>query len=204
MRAIPVDEAAARRVVPPRPPATAVDIEEAEWLARAGAGDRDGSFTDLYRRYESRVYGLGIRLLGDRGLAEELVQETFLRLWRGAGGYRPERGSVRAYVFTIARRVAVTLWRRPSSRPMGGEGPEGPEPGADDRVEEIILAVAVRDAMDALTPEHRQILALCVERDLSQAQAAAELGIPIGTVKSRTHHALRSLHDALAERGVLA
>lgn len=130
------------------------------------------------------------------------MQETFLRLWRGAGGYRPERGPVRSYVFTIARRAAITLWRRPSSRPM--DPPPAAESGGADRVEEIILAVSVRDAMSALTAEHREVLALCVERDMTQAQAAAHLGVPVGTVKSRTHHALKALHVALAERGIVA
>ena len=178
------------------------DAEEAVWLsdARAGDGSPGEPFVALYRRYEGRVYGLGLRLLGRRDLAEELVQETFLRLWRSADGYDPERGPVRAYVLAIARRTAITLWRRTT--------PEEPLPGADrdgavgDGVDELLLAVGVRDAMRSLSADHREVLALCVEQDLSRAEVARRLGVPVGTVKSRTHHALRALGAALAERGI--
>lgn len=181
--------------------AALADREEAGWLRRAGEAD-EAAFLDLYRRYERRVYGLGLRLLGDRGLAEELVQETFVRLWRGASAFRPDRGPVRAYVFTIARRAAVNLWRRPSSRPL--TPPPLAERDADDRVDEILIGVTVREALDALAPAHREILDLCVRRDLSQAQAADRLGVPVGTVKSRTHLALRALEQELDRMGVHA
>lgn len=212
---VPVDEGQPIPVTPMSPPApalapapaaapaphVAVEREEAEWMARAGRGDAD-AFVDLYRRYERRVYGLGLRMLRDAGLAEELVQETFVRLWRGAAGYEPELGSVRTWVVTIARRAAISLWRRPSSRPV--EPPPLAEVGEEDRADQIVLAVSVRDALEALTPEHREVLELCIDRDMSQAQAAAHLGIPVGTVKSRTHLALKSLEAELSRRGILA
>ncbi len=178
------------------------DGEEADWLIRAAAGDMDDAFVHLYRRYEGRVYGLGLRMLGDDGLAQELVQETFLRLWRGARAFDPARGSVRTYVLTIARRAAISLWRRPSSRPMA----PAPllEAGSVDPFDEILLGVSVRDALVALSDEHREVLTLCVDRDMTQAQAAEELRVPVGTVKSRTHHALIALRRALAERGIRA
>ena len=75
----------------------------------------------LYHRYERRLYGFGLRLLGEPGLAEELVQETWVRLWQSAPRFDPDRGTVRAFLFTIARRVAVDLYRRPSSRALGAE-----------------------------------------------------------------------------------
>lgn len=181
--------------------AAVADREEAVWLARAGERD-EAAFVDLYRRYERRVYGLGLRLLGDRSLAEELVQETFVRLWRGAPAFRTERGPVRAYVFTIARRAAITLWRRPSSRPL--TPPPLAERDLDDRVDEILVGVTVREALGALSPAHREILELCVHRDLSQAQAADHLGVPVGTVKSRTHTALRALERELDRTGIRA
>jgi RNA polymerase sigma-70 factor (ECF subfamily) len=178
------------------------DREEAAWLAGAAGGDLDGAFTSLYRRYEGRVYGLGLRTLGDRHLAEELVQETFTRLWRGAAAYDPAKGTVRTYVLTIARRTAIGLWRRPSSRPIA----PAPflEAGAEDPFEDVLLGVTVRDALGALSAEHREVLDLCVDRDMTQAQAAEHLRVPVGTVKSRTHHALGALEAALAERGVHA
>ena len=75
-------------------------------VARVAAGDRQDALGELYSRYERRLYGLGLKLLGDQSLAEELVQETFLRLWRNAAQFDPDRGSVATYIFTIARRIA--------------------------------------------------------------------------------------------------
>ncbi|MGE0028639.1 MAG: RNA polymerase sigma factor [Thermoleophilia bacterium] len=178
------------------------DAEEAAWLseARTPDGVPGESFVALYRRYEGRVYGLGLRMLGRRDLAEELVQETFLRLWRSADAFDPERGPARVYVLAIARRTAITLWRRASPQdPLPGDDRDG---AVGDGIDELLLAVGVRDAMQSLSPDHRKVLELCVERDLSQAEAARRLGVPVGTVKSRTHHALRALGAALAERGI--
>ncbi len=178
------------------------DAEEAAWLseARAGDGMPGEPFVALYRRYEGRVFGLGLRMLGSRDLAEELVQETFLRLWRSADAFDPARGPVRAYVLAIARRTAITLWRRAAPQePLPGDDRDG---AVGDGVDELLLAVGVRDAMQSLSEDHREVLALCVEQDLSRAEAARRLGVPVGTVKSRTHHALRALCAALAERGI--
>lgn len=124
------------------------------------------------------------------------------RLWRGAAAYDPAKGTVRTYLLTIARRTAIGLWRRPSSRPIA----PAPflEAGAHDPFDAILVGVSVRDALSSLSREHREVLELCVDRDMTQAQAAEHQRIPVGTVKSRTHHALNALQDALAERGVHA
>src|SRR5687768_1420436 len=103
---------------------TAAAAEETLLLGRVAAGDHGRPLVELYRLYSARLYGLGLRLLRDRGMAEELVQETFLRLWRSAARFDPERGSVRTFVFTIARRVAVDLLRRPASRPLTTADPD--------------------------------------------------------------------------------
>jgi RNA polymerase sigma-70 factor (ECF subfamily) len=113
--------------------------DDGELLAAVAAGDRGEPLRILYHRYAGRVYGLGCQLLGDRGLAEELVQETFVRVWRNAARYDPERGSVPTFVFTIARRLAADLYRRPSSRPTGAE----PVPRSED------------DHVDTLSPNSR-------------------------------------------------
>ena len=175
--------------------------EEASPLAKVAAGDRGEPLRELYTRYEGRVYALGIKLLGDASLAEELVQETFLRLWRRAGTYDPARGSVTTFVFTIARRIAIDLWRRPSSRPFDPE-PEVDVGGGHDPVERIILGLTVRDALDSLSAALREVLELSYHQDLKQTQIAERLGVPLGTVKTRTYHALRALRSALGERGV--
>ena len=185
-----------------RPHGHAADVaaaREAELLDAVAAGDRGAPLKELYHRYEGRLYGLGLRLLGDVGLAEELVQETFLRVWRSADRYDREKGAPSTFIFTIARRLAIDLWRRPSSRPFAESADDDPGP---DAVERVIVQLAVRDALDSLSDAHREVLELGYEGDLKQSEIAARLGIPLGTVKTRTYHALRSLKVALEERSV--
>ena len=173
---------------------------EAALLARVARGDRGAPLDELYRRYEGRIYGLGVKLLGDAGLAEELVQETFVRLWRRADRFDPSRGTVSAFLYALARRIAIDLWRRPSSRPLA------PEPTDDmagpDAIEHILVGLTVRDAMESLSPAHRQVLELSYTQDLTQVQIAERLGLPLGTVKTRTYYAMRALKLALEERGI--
>ena len=179
--------------------ADAAAAREAELLDAVAAGDRGAPLKELYHRYEGRLYGLGLRLLGDAGLAEELVQETFLRLWRSADRYDRERGAPSTFIFTIARRLAIDLWRRPSSRPFAESTDDAPGP---DAVERVIVQLTVRDALDSLSDAQREVLELSYDRDLKQSEIAERLGIPLGTVKTRTYHALRSLKLALEERSV--
>jgi RNA polymerase sigma-70 factor (ECF subfamily) len=181
------------------PAPVASDAVEAELLALVASGDTGEPLRRLYDRYERRLFGLGVHLLRERGLAEELVQETWTRVWRSASRFDPERGTARTFIFTIARRVAVDLWRRPSSRAFSRELEDA---GAvEARADEILLAVTVRDAMTSLSPAHREVLELVYDDDLKLAEIAARLGIPLGTVKTRAHHALRALRRALEERG---
>jgi RNA polymerase sigma-70 factor, ECF subfamily len=175
--------------------------DEAALLARVAAGDRGASLEELYRRYERRLYGLGLRLLGDQGLAEDLVQETFVRLWRQAHRFDPARGSVSAFVFAIGRRIAIDLWRRPSSRPLESP-PIQPEIAPADPLEAVVEGLAVRDALQSLSPAHQQILELFYVKDHKQTEIAELLGLPLGTVKTRAYYALRALKLALQERGV--
>ena len=176
------------------------DRQEAALLAAVGRGDRERALPELYRRYERRLYGLGLRLLGDSGLAEELVQETFLRIWRTADRFDPARGTAAAFIFAIARRLAIDLWRRPSSRPFQPETEQEVRP--DETIDHLLLELGVRDALDSLSDAHRQVLELSYQSDLTQSEIASRLGISLGTVKSRTYHALRAFRRAVEERGI--
>ena len=193
------EETLAARMSTSRGPSEAA-AAEAALMARVAAGDRGASLAELYRRYEGRLYGLGLKLLGDSGLAEELVQETFVRLWRRADRYDVERGTVSAFIYALARRIAIDLWRRPSSRPLAPEPHIGE--ASPDAIDRLLVGLTVRDALESLSAAHQEVLELSYTQDLTQAQIAERLGLPLGTVKTRTYYALRALKLALEERGV--
>lgn len=175
-------------------------------LARVAAGDQDEALVGLYRRFEAPLYRLGLRLLKDEGMAEELVQDTFVRLWRGADRFDPARGSVRTYAFVIAYGVAADLRRRAASRPLDTTPDDEVErraPAAPEALDQVLLGMAVGDALDSLSDNHGAVLRMYYEEDLTQPQIADRLGIPLGTVKTRTHHALRALRRELEERAVI-
>lgn len=179
----------------------AADSPEVRLLRGVVSGHPPDALDQLYHRYVGRIYNLGVRQLGDRQLAEELVQETFLRLWRSADSFDPQRGTVAAFVLTMARRIAIDLWRRPSSRPFEPEPPDAPT-ASGDQVDSLLTAVAVNEAMATLSPQHREVLELSYRGDLKQTDIAQVLGIPVGTVKTRSYYALRALKLALQERGI--
>jgi RNA polymerase sigma-70 factor (ECF subfamily) len=188
-------------------PAGAVDAgaaEDAALVARVAAGDSGDPMVALYQRYGSRLYGLGMRLLGDGSLAEEMVQETFIRLWRGAERFDPGKGSVSTFTFTIARRVAIDLRRRAAARPQQSRVEGADAAIEDDRAfEKLILGLDVRDALSSLSAKHREILELHFDDDLTQERIAKRLDIPLGTVKTRTYYGLRAMKLELEERGLI-
>ncbi|ASW57363.1 RNA polymerase subunit sigma [Plantactinospora sp. KBS50] len=158
----------------------------------------------LHDEHADALFAHALRLVGgDRQRAEDLVQETLLRAWRHPEALDPGRGSVRAWLFTTARNLAIDAWRRRSSR-VGEvvtdnlpEPPQGP-----DEADRAVEAWTVAEALGRLSPTHREVLVECFYLGRSVAEAAARLGVPPGTVKSRTHYALRSLRLVLAEMGV--
>ncbi len=174
--------------------------DDADLVAQIAAGDIGDPVAQLYRRHGPRLYRFGIQLLGDAGLADELVQECFVRLWRTAGRFDISRGSVAAYLTVIGRSIAADLRKRPSSRPLMPmeESQVPPQPDSADR---IVEALMVRDALETLTEAHREVLMLVHGEGLTQSQIAERLGLPLGTVKTRMFHGLRALRAALAERG---
>jgi RNA polymerase sigma-70 factor, ECF subfamily len=193
-----------KRAEETRPAAPAsVPEEEAELLARVAAGHRGAPLEELYDRYARRLYALGLRLLGSQGLAEELVQETFVRLWQQARRFDPERGSVGTFVFAIARRLAIDLRRRQSVRPTEVELPED-QATSSDQVEALIDSLTIRDALQLLTPRHREVLELYLVEGRKQTEIAELLDLPVGTVKTRTYHAVRAFRLALEECGIHA
>lgn len=176
---------------------------EAELVGRLAAGDRGEPLAELYDRYGTRVYRIGLALLGDAGLAEDLVQETFLRLWRSAGRFDARRGAVSTFVFMLARRAAVDLWRRNGAGPAPVAEVAGDDPAAEEAFDRLVLGLWVREALDTLPPHQRRVLELQYRADLTQSQVARLLDLPLGTVKTRTLRALRALARVLRERDLV-
>lgn len=177
--------------------------EEAELVAQIAAGEVEAPVTELYRRYGRRLFRFGVQALGNEGLAEEMVQECFVRLWRTAGRYDAARASVGTFLFVIARSTALDIRKRPSSRDLLPLE-EVYTPPQFSNVEQVLDSLIMREALDTLSVTHRQVLRLAYDQDLTQTQIADRLGLPLGTVKTRTFHAMRALRAALDERGFLA
>jgi RNA polymerase sigma-70 factor (ECF subfamily) len=137
---------------------------------------------------------------GDRAQAQDVVQETLLRAWRNPHVLVQASGSARGWLFTVAKRIVIDEWRTARSRrERVTDAP--PEQAVDDATDREVDRQVVAAAMQSLSLEHRAVLYECYFRGSSVAQAAATLNIPPGTVKSRTHYALRALRLALDEMG---
>jgi RNA polymerase sigma-70 factor (ECF subfamily) len=177
------------------------------------AGDEQAT-EELWDRYAGRVRALGLRLSGyDGRFADDLVQETFAKLWRGAGAFDSRRGTEATFVFTVARRAAVDQWRRgrraaedqPLDRLPDGAGAVSTGPGApEDHVDAVVTGWVVTEALDVLPAAQRQVIELAYYRQLSQSEIAEHLGIPLGTVKTRTYAAMKALRSTLVDKGVTA
>jgi len=156
----------------------------------------------LYDEHASALLGYALRLAsGDRQRAEDLVQETFLRAWRHPEALAAERGSVRPWLFTVARNLAVDAHRARRARPREvGDDVLAVVPAADE-LDRALESWQMAAAVATLSPEHRAVLVETYYRGRSVADAAAVLGVPPGTVKSRTYYALRALRLALQELG---
>jgi RNA polymerase sigma-70 factor (ECF subfamily) len=145
------------------------------------------------------LYGFARRSLGDTGAAEDVVQETFIRAWKARDRFDTNLGTLRTWLFTIARRVVIDHAR---SRAVRQADPLPSDIGfAHDEVETAMVGWQVEEAMRRLRPEHRQVLVETYYRGRSGRDIAASLEIPEGTVRSRLFYALRTLRLTLEEMG---
>jgi RNA polymerase sigma-70 factor (ECF subfamily) len=163
-----------------------------------GALSRERDVREAYAAHSGELYGFAVRSLGDSGLAEEAVQETFVRAWRAGDRFDPKIGSLRTWLFAILRNVVIDLGRARAVRPGVAEG--GVEPSVEP-LDEALLAWQVEEAMRRIGDQHREILVETYYRARPYSEVAADLGIPVGTVKSRVYYALRALRIALEEMG---
>ena len=176
---------------------------DVQLIQRVRADESGDAMRALYRAFSGELYGFTLNALGERGLAEEVVQEVFTRAWRHADSYDPGRGSVRTWLYQIARHAIIDARRRAAVRPgLPLREPED-DPAGGPTLEQSMLGWQVAAALERLTPEHRQMIRMAQFRGLTMREIAEHTGLPLGTVKSRTWYALRSLRLVLEEMGVV-
>jgi RNA polymerase sigma factor (sigma-70 family) len=178
-------------------------------LARRVAGGDERSFRLLFRQYGPLAKALAVRIVRQPFLAEEIVQEAFLALWRDPSSYRPDRGTFRAWLMATVHHRAVDLVRREEAHRRRAETWERDakvSPTAGDVADEVVGAAElvrararVRLALETLPPEQREILELMYFEGKSQSTIAQELELPLGTVKSRSLLGMRRLRSYMTE-----
>ena len=194
---------------PGRKEATAralASLSDEALLAIIATPDGDLALAELYDRYGKIAYGLAYRVLRDSALAEDAVQEAFITVWRTAGTYIRERGKPRTWLLTLVHRRAVDLVRREQRRrvPAAAEEPVPATPAAEDEATLRDRRRAVQAALTQLPADQREALELAYYGGLTQTELAQQLGVPLGTVKSRMFAGLRRLGDLLREAGLEA
>ncbi|MGW7004469.1 sigma-70 family RNA polymerase sigma factor [Streptomyces sp. NPDC054933] len=168
-----------------------------------GRGPEEELMRALYRDHAGPLMAYVLRLVaGDRYLAEDVVQETLLRAWRNASQLDPGARSLRPWLVTVARRVVIDAHRGRLARPAESGPADLEQVPADDELDRALRMMTISDALDDLTPAHRQVLVETYFKGRDTNETARVLGVPPGTVRSRIFYALRSLRIALEERGV--
>lgn len=152
----------------------------------------------LYAEHGRSLLAYATRLTGDRAAAEDVVQETLVRAWKHADDLVDGKGSVRGWLLTVARNLVTDRARARAVRPAEVAEVEERPPVERDHSESVVNTMVVLDALDQVSPEHREVLVQLYYRGRSVTEAATELGIPPGTVKSRSYYALRALRAVMA------
>jgi RNA polymerase sigma factor (sigma-70 family) len=184
------------------------DRDDLELHRSLSAGDRD-AFEELYRRYAMSAYGLAYRITGQQVLAQDVVHDAFMALWRAPEAFDPARGAFRTFFLSLVHHRAVDTVRREERIRARQErasnlepvAVEDPAEGVTDAADLADRRIEVRAALESLSPEQRQVLEMAYYGGKTQAQIAEEISIPIGTVKTRTLAAMRKLRRVLDHDG---
>ncbi len=167
----------------------------------------EGGIRAAYAAHGAELYRFALRALSDDGVAQDVVQETFLRAWRAADRYDSELSSLRVWLFAIARNVVIDVARRRSqaSWPRVVHDPESVIDALDpvpDETDRVLATWLVEAALARLSDDHRHVLVETYLRGRSYQEVAAECAVPEGTLRSRTFYALKALRVVMDEMGV--
>jgi RNA polymerase sigma-70 factor (ECF subfamily) len=180
------------------------EISDEQLMSRLGGPGVETAISTLYDRYSRTVFGVGLKILGDRSSAEELVQDVFLKVWRSASTFDPSRGSFSTWLYRVTRSCALDLYRKRAHK--AHPVPEGEShiaavpdssPGPQEIVDDSWLSWRVSRALEELDAAHREVIELAYFESLSQREISERTGVPIGTVKTRTARAFKRLRQEL-------
>ncbi|GGJ81882.1 DNA-directed RNA polymerase sigma-70 factor [Pilimelia anulata] len=172
--------------------------------ARSSQRARDEALVRaLHEEHGAAILAYAGRLTGDRAAAEDILQETLIRAWRHAGDLSAAAGSIRGWMFTVARNLVADRGRARGARPTEVAQAPTTVPVERDHAQSVVDSLVALDALERLSAEHRSVLVSIYFHGRSVAETAEALGIPAGTVKSRCHHALRQLRHSSLGRAIV-
>jgi RNA polymerase sigma-70 factor (ECF subfamily) len=173
----------------------------------AGQEEVGAALSALYDRYSRTVFGVGVKLLGDRSSAEELVQEVFLKVWRSSHTFDSSRGSFSTWLYRVTRNLASDYYRKRTRRVdlVSDKDPfvsatRDSSPGPQEIVDDSWLSWRISRALEELDAPHREVIELAYYQGLSQREISRRTGVALGTVKTRTTSALKRLREGIADR----
>lgn len=186
-----------------------MEASDEELMLRVTSRD-SAAFDLIYDRYAPIVLGIVVRIVQDQAEGEEILQEAFWRVWKQADTFDPAKGPLRAWLFSIARRLALDLLRRRSVRPQAArdeaearvfERTPTPEPSVPEAAEQAIAAEQLHGALGRLSGEQFQVLEMAYFKGLTRQEIAQTTGLPLGTVHTRARLGLQNLRSFLREVG---
>jgi RNA polymerase sigma-70 factor (ECF subfamily) len=187
---------------------TLSDTPDETLAARVARGD-SAALEELYDRYASRVLGISIKIVSDQALAEDILQETFWRVWQSAGTYQPQLGAFTGWLFRIARNLSIDAYRRRNVRPQAvmstreeGDDPlleQTPDPDMDvaEQAQSILRNRQVRQALASLPNVQRQVIEMAYFNGMTRQEIAEATGEALGTIHTRARLALQKLRGEL-------
>src|SRR5215212_4112348 len=181
------------------------ELTDEQCMTKLDGPEVEVALSKLYDRYSRTVFGVGLKILGDRSMAEELVQDVFLKVWRSSHTFDSSRSSFSTWLYRVTRSAAIDLYRKRAHRVH--QIPDGEthvlttrdsSAGPQEVVDESWLSWRVSRALDVLDAPHREVIELAYFGGLSQREISERTSMPLGTAKSRTASAFKKLRRELA------